>query len=66
MTYLLSLTKGWKTVAFNILAAIAPILELTELEGIVPGEYLPYYVLVIALGNMYLRSVTTTAIGAKE
>tara|TARA_B110000503_G_scaffold13555_1_gene18415 strand:- start:567 stop:755 length:189 start_codon:yes stop_codon:yes gene_type:complete len=57
--------KGWKTVAFNVLAAVVPILELTELKGIVPEEYLPFYALVVALGNVYLRSITTTAIGKK-
>lgn len=57
--------KGWKTVVFNVLAAAVPILELTELKGIIPSEYLPYYVLAVALGNMYLRSITTTPIGTK-
>ena len=57
--------KGWKTVTFNVLAAIVPILELTELEGIVPEEYLPFYALAVAMGNVYLRSVTTTPMGKK-
>lgn len=55
--------KGWKTITFNVLAAIVPLLELTELKGIVPDEYLPFYILAVALGNMYLRSVTTTPVG---
>ena len=57
--------KGWKTVTFNVLAAIVPILELTELKGIVPEEYLPFYALAVAMGNVYLRSVTTTPMGKK-
>ena len=57
--------KGWKTVTFNVAAAIVPLLELTELKGIIPAQYLPYYGLVVALGNVYLRSVTTSAIGKK-
>lgn len=57
--------KGWKTVAFNVLAAIVPILELTELKGLVPADYLPFYALAVALCNVYLRSITTTAIGKK-
>lgn len=57
--------KGWKTVAFNVLAAIVPILDLTELKGLVPADYLPFYALAVALGNVYLRSITTTAIGKK-
>ena len=57
--------KGWKTVTFNILAAIVPVLELTELKGAVPEEYLPFYALAVAMGNVYLRSVTTTPMGKK-
>jgi|TARA_R110002095_G_C4229120_1_gene237842 hypothetical protein len=57
--------KGWKTVVFNVLAAIVPLLELTEFKGLVPAEYLPYYALVVALCNVYLRSITTSAIGKK-
>ena len=57
--------KGWKTVTFNVLAAIVPILELIELKGIVPEEYLPFYALAVAMGNVYLRSVTTTPMGKK-
>jgi len=57
--------KGWKTVTFNVLAAIVPVLELTELKGAVPEEYLPFYALAVAMGNVYLRSVTTTPMGKK-
>jgi len=57
--------KGWKTVTFNVLAAVVPILELTEMKGIVPEEYLPFYALAVAMGNVYLRSVTTTPMGKK-
>tara|TARA_R110000782_G_scaffold229325_1_gene315744 strand:- start:222 stop:410 length:189 start_codon:yes stop_codon:yes gene_type:complete len=57
--------KGWKTVTFNTLAAVVPVLELTELKGLVPSEYLPFYGLSVALGNVYLRSITTSAIGKK-
>jgi len=58
--------KGWKTVTFNVLAAIVPVLELTELKDVVPEEYLPFYALAVALGNVYLRSVTTTPMGKKQ
>ena len=62
---MLQLLKGWKTVTFNVLAAVVPILELTEMKGIVPEEYLPFYALAVAMGNVYLRSVTTTPMGKK-
>jgi hypothetical protein len=62
---MLRFTKGWKTVTFNILATAVPLLELTELQGIVPEDYLPHYVLGVALANMVLRALTTTPMGIK-
>ena len=62
---MISMFKGWKTVTFNVLAATVPILELTELKGLVPVDYMPVYGLSVALGNVYLRSVTTTPMGKK-
>lgn len=55
--------KGYKTIIFNMLAAVVPLMELTELKAVIPDNYLPFYVLAIALGNLYLRSVTTTPVG---
>lgn len=55
--------KGWRTIAFNILAAIVPILELTELRDVIPSEYIPWYMLGVVLANMALRYVTTTPVG---
>lgn len=55
--------KGYKTILFNVLAAVVPIMELTELSAVVPDHYLPFYMLVIAMGNMYLRTVTTSPVG---
>ena len=55
--------KGYKTIIFNMLAAVVPLMELTELKAVIPDNYLPFYVLAIAMGNLYLRSVTTTAVG---
>ena len=33
--------KGWRTIAFNVLAAVVPLLELTEVQAIIPREYEP-------------------------
>ena len=57
--------KGWKTVTFNVVSAVVPFMEFTEFKDLVPANYLPYYVLALALGNVYLRSITTSAIGKK-
>lgn len=58
--------KGYKTIVFNLLAAVVPIMELTELKAMVPGDYMPIYLLVVALGNVWLRSITTTPVGKKS
>lgn len=57
--------KGYKTITFNLLAAVVPLMELTELKAVVPDDYMPVYLLVVALGNVWLRSITTTPVGKK-
>jgi hypothetical protein len=57
--------KGWKTLTFNILMALVPILEMRELLPFIPQDYMALYALVVAMGNMYLRSITTTPMGKK-
>lgn len=57
--------KGYKTILFNLVAAVVPILELTELKEFIPENYLPVYMLVVAVGNLFLRMVTTTPVGKR-
>lgn len=69
--------KGYRTLIFNALAAalaaviaalpvIVEVLSMPELAGLIPREWAPYYALAIALGNMWLRSITTTPVGKAE
>lgn len=58
--------KGWRTIAFNVLAAIVPVLELTELKAVIPAEWLPWYMLGVVLANMFLRYLTTTPVGRAD
>ncbi|MGY6703162.1 hypothetical protein [Roseinatronobacter sp.] len=66
--------KGYRTLIFNGLAAlpivalellpvVMPVLSLPELRAVLPEEWLPWWVLITALGNMVLRRVTDTPIG---
>ena len=57
--------RGWRTVIFNILCAVIPIAQMTEVINVIPKEYMNWYLLAVALGNMYLRYRTTTPIGRK-
>lgn len=58
--------KGWRTIVFNVLAAIVPVLELTELRAVIPADWLPWYMLGVVLANMALRYVTTTPVGQRS
>ena len=57
--------KGWRTIAFNILSTIIPIISLSEWNDVFPAEWLPYWLLVVAVANVYLRTITTTPIGRR-
>ena len=59
--------KGWRTISFTgvILAAVS-VMSLPELHAVLPDSALRWVVLVVALGNMWLRYMTTTPIGAKQ
>lgn len=58
--------KGYRTIILNVLALILPILELSELAAVLPREWLPWYALALALINMGMRSITTTALGQSK
>lgn len=62
--------KGYRTYLFNIAAALIPLVEVLglvlnvpEIRGIIPLEYLPWYSVAVALVNLYLRRITTTPPG---
>lgn len=69
--------KGWRTIIFNAVIAalaaldmLAPVLlnlmGMPEVQAIVPAAWRPWWVLVLALGNLWLRRVTTTPVGRSE
>lgn len=58
--------KGWRTILVNALGAAVPILSMTELLAVLPPEWLPWWMLGLALANMYLRTITDTAVGRAE
>ena len=58
--------KGFKTVIFNIVAAILPVLEVSGAELGLEGDKLALYALAVTIGNVILRFVTTTPVGKSE
>lgn len=69
--------KGWRTYLFNgamavaalaleVAPAVLSVAEMREVLDVIPDGWLPWWVLVVALGNLWLRSVTTTPPGRSE
>lgn len=58
--------KGWKTVTFNVLSALAATLELTGITAMLPEEYHLHYVVVLSAVNFLLRLITDTPVGRKQ
>jgi hypothetical protein len=58
--------KGWRTVIANLLMALMPVLELTEITQVLPSAWLPWYALAMALMNMGLRAITTSPMGQNQ
>ena len=57
--------KGYRTVLFNIAAAVLPVLELSGQDLGLTGNGLAYYTVAITVANLVLRSVTSTPVGKK-
>jgi hypothetical protein len=58
--------KGYRTIIFNVLAMLVPIFSLTEWHAILPPEWSAYWMLAVGVGNVILRSITTTPVGRRE
>lgn len=69
--------KGYRTLIFNGVAAvgaalmaalpvIVEVLSMPELAALIPSEWASWYALAVALGNMWLRSITTTPVGKAD
>ena len=58
--------KGYKTLAFAVVTAIVPLLGMAEILVLIPPEYVPHYMLAVAIATAGLRFVTTTPIGKDD
>ena len=58
--------KGWKTVLFNALAGIWPVLQTLGADLGFEGKLAAGYAVFVVIGNGILRIYTTTPIGKKE
>lgn len=58
--------KGFRTLIFNGLSTILPILESLNITEILDERTTGLYILAVAIGNAILRFLTNTAVGAKN
>lgn len=57
--------KGKRTVIFNVLAAILPVLEVSGADLGLEGDALAIYALAITVFNVILRGLTNTPVFKK-
>ena len=57
--------KGWRTILFNVLGMVT-VVATSDYAQVIPQRAMPWIGLGIGVGNLVLRSVTTTPIGQKE
>lgn len=64
--------KGWRTLGINA-AALLPvgldvlgsIVNIPEIKGIIPQEYVQEYAVALGVVNIFLRLATSTPVGKK-
>jgi len=57
--------KGWRTLGLNAAIAVFGVLEVTDWTSLLGSNTAGWIVTAIAVGNMVLRSLTTTPLGKK-
>lgn len=58
--------KGYRSHTVNILTAIAAIVALPQVSGVIPPEYVVYIPLIQGAIAVIMRQVTTTPPGKAE
>ena len=55
--------KGWRTLGFNALAFILPLLESIDVTSVLDAKQMAVYTAGVAIGNCILRGFTNTKVG---
>lgn len=63
MTAFWEKAKGYRTLAFNLLTGGLAFLEVTDVSALIPDRYEAVFTIFVAVGNFWLRTQTTTAVG---
>jgi hypothetical protein len=57
--------KGFRTLGFNLAASVLPVLEAADFTDVLGQNGMAVYGALIAVANIVLRTMTTTAITKK-
>ena len=58
--------KGWRTLAWNVINAVVPVMQMAESAYQIPTAWMPYWIGVFIVGNIVLRMNTTGPVGTGE
>ena len=58
--------KGYKTIIWTAANAVVPAMAAVSSSYQIPAEWMPYWIAVYMAGNVILRIMTTTPIGASK
>ena len=58
--------KGYRTIIWNIANAVVPAMQVVDATYKIPQEWMPYWIMVVLLGNVILRMKTDTPVGKKS
>jgi hypothetical protein len=58
--------KGWRTLLLNLCIALLGVLEVTDWASILGNDKAGLVLTAVAVANIVLRSLTTTAIGSRS
>ena len=57
--------KGWRTLVLNVGIAVLGVLEVTDWTSLLGSDKAGLAVTAVAVANILLRALTTTAIGSR-
>lgn len=57
--------KGWRTIAFNVGAAVLGVIVSANWSDVLPVQYAWVSLVIVNLANIGMRFVTDTAVGQK-
>ena len=58
--------KGWKTIILSIVVTIIGALEAFDWANIIPDKFEDFLLPIVGALFLYLRTITTTAVGKSE